>query len=58
MVTASVTHGYSLCSIWLQPLFHMVTASVPHGYSLFSIWLQHAALYAHREAVAASQGVG
>ena len=33
MVTASVTHGYSLCSTWLQPLFHMVTASFPYGYS-------------------------
>ena len=40
MVTASIPYGYSLYSVWLQPLFHMVTASIPYGYSLYSIWLQ------------------
>ena len=54
----SLRRTCSATSVAVTPLLHMVTASVPHGYSLFSIWLQHAALYAHREAVAASQGVG
>ena len=32
MVTASVTYGYSLSYLWLQPLLPMVTASITYGY--------------------------
>ena len=39
-VTVSVTYGYSLCGMWLQPLYYTVTASVTYGYSLCDLRFQ------------------